>query len=296
MERHVSLDGTAMGVMAVLCAAWGLQQVAVKVAIAGVSPLLQAGVRSAAAALLVWGWSAHRRIPLFRRDGTLIPGVVAALLFAAEFALIFMGLTYTSASRSVLFLYTAPFFVAVGAHLFLPGERLGRMQWLGLLCAFIGIAVAFADGLRLPTYRELIGDTMVLFAALFWAATTIVIRTSRLAVASPSKTLLYQLAGSAVVLPLASVMVGEAGVKAITPLVAASLLYQIVLVAFVSYLAWLWLVAHYPAAHLAAFSFLTPLFGMTAGALLLGEHVSAALAAAMLMVGAGIWLVNRPRR
>ena len=41
---------------------------------------------------------------------------------------------------------------------------------------------------------------------------------------------------------------------------------------------------------------LTPLFGVLAGALLLSEKVSSALAAALLLVALGIWLVNRPTK
>ena len=292
--RRTQLDAAAMLVMLVLCASWGLQQVAVKVANAGISPLLQAGLRSLGAAALVWAWSAHRGIRLFGNDGTLVPGLVAAALFAGEFAFIYAGLAFTTASRSVIFLYTAPFFIALGAHFFLPGERLRPLQWAGLLCAFAGIVAAFAEGLSSPSRRELAGDAMVLLAAVLWAATTLVIKGSRLAKVSPAKTLFYQLAGSAVALPLASLALGEPGIVNPTPLVLACLAYQTVLVAFVSYLAWFWLITRYPAGRLASFAFLTPLFGMLAGGLLLSERIGGALVLAMLLVGAGIWLVNRP--
>ena len=196
----------------------------------------------------------------------------------------------------MVFLYTAPFMIALGAHWFLPGERLRGLQWLGLACAFAGVVSAFAESLSMPTRSQLIGDGMLLLAAVLWAATTLVIKGSVLAKVSPAKTLFYQLAGSALVLPFVSLALGEPGVIALTPLVLASLAYQVVAVAFASYLAWFWLVANYPAGRLAAFSFLTPLFGVLAGALLLSEKVSSALAAALLLVALGIWLVNRPTK
>jgi drug/metabolite transporter (DMT)-like permease len=282
-----------MAVLLVLCATWGLTQVSIKVANLGISPLLQAGLRSAGAALLVWGWSRARGVPLFQRDGTLGHGTLVAVLFAAEFVLVYWGLTYTTASRCVLFLYLSPFVVAVGAHLFVPGERLSRLKAVGLGCAFVGLAIAFGDGLRLPTRRELIGDTMELAAAVVWGAITVVIKAGRLATLSPNKTLFYQLVGSALILLPLSAAVGEAGVTAATPLVMGALLYQIVVVAFASYLTWYWLLTRYPASHLAAFSFLTPLFGMAAGALLLSEPITLALAIAMAFVAVGIYLVNR---
>ena len=292
MTRHTRLDATAMVVMTILCACWGFQQVAVKVANGGVSPVFQAGLRSAVATVLMTGWAVWRGLPLFRRDGTMLPGLIAGLLFAGEFALMYGGLTLTTASRSVVFMYTSPFVVAVGVHFFVPGERLRRRQVAGLACAFVGILAAFGDGLRLPTPGQLAGDLMILGAAVLWGATTVVIKASRLARASPTKTLLYQLATSAVTLPLLSLAMGEPGFVKVTGLVAASLAYQILVVACVSYLTWFWLVASYPAGRLTAFSFLTPLFGMLAGGLLLADPITPALVAALVLVAAGIYLVN----
>lgn len=294
--RHERLDGLAMGLMLLLCAAWGVQQVAVKVAIPGVAPLLQAALRSLGAVLLLALWCAWRRIPLFGSDATLRPGLLAASLFAAEFAFIYWGLDYTLASRGVIFLYTAPFFVALGATWLLPGERLRLPQWAGLAAAFAGIAMLFADSLRLPSGRELIGDAMMLVAAVFWAATTLTVKASVLNRVSAEKTLFYQLAGSALLLAAASLGCGESWRLHLTPLIVASLAYQAVLVAGISFLVWFWLVKHYPATQLSAFSFMTPLFGVLAGSLLLGEPLSAALIGALLLVGSGIWLVNRPAR
>lgn len=293
LHRRAYLDTFAIVIMVVLCASWGLQQVAIKVANDGISPVLQAGIRSVAATALLWGWCLVRGVPLFRRDGSLLPGVAAGLLFAGEFCLIFWGLSYTSASRAVIFLYTAPFVIAAGVHLFVPGEKLGRVQMIGLACAFFGVVAAFGDGLRLADRRMLLGDAMLLGAAVLWGATTVLIKASRLATIPASKTLFYQLAASALVLPPLSWALGEPGIVAVTPVVAMSVIYQAVGVAFISYLAWFWLIAHYPASRLSSFAFLTPLFGMLAGWLLLDERVTWALALALLLVGVGIYLVNR---
>jgi drug/metabolite transporter (DMT)-like permease len=292
-HRHTHLDAAAIGLMVVLCAFWGVNQVAIKVANDGISPVLQAGLRSAGAASLVWAWCALRGIKLFERDGTLVPGLLAGALFAAEFTALYWGLVFTTASRAVIFLYTSPFVVAVGAHLFIPGERLRTIQVAGLLCAFAGIALAFGDAMTMPSGRELLGDGLALLAAALWGVTTVLVKASRLARISPSKTLLYQLAGSAAVLPFVSLALGEKGIVDPTPLVLGALAFQTVLVAFVTYLAWFWLITRYPASQLSAFSFLTPLFGLVAGGVLLGEPITGALVLAMLLVGAGIYLVNR---
>lgn len=293
-ERKTHLDALAMGLMLVLCALWGLNQVAAKVANAGISPVSQAGLRSIGAGLLLLGWCRLKGIPLFQRDGSLRAGLAAGLLFAGEFALIFWGLEYTPASRAVVFLYTALFVVALGLHWLVPAERLTRIQALGLLCAFAGIVLAFGDNLSLPDRRQVIGDVMMLVAAVMWGATTVVIRTTKLATVPAAKTLFYQLAVSALTLPPCSLLLGERGIIG-TPsaLVWASVAFQIVIVAFVSYLTWFWLISRYPATRLSAFAFLTPLFGMLFGAVLLGEHLTWGLGAAMALVAVGIQMVNR---
>ena len=280
--------------MVLLCAIWGFTQVTIKLANAGFSPLMQAGLRSAGSALLLWAWSAARGVPLFQRDGSLRHGTLIAVLFAAEFVLIYEGLALTTAARAVLFVYTAPFVVAIGAHAFVPGERLRPLMVVGLVCAFAGVVLAFADSLRVPSRSELIGDALVLGGAVCWGATTVAVKANRRVHITPNKTLFYQLAGSAVILLALSRAAGEPGVIAPSGVAVAALAFQIVIVAFASYLAWFWLLVHYPASDLSVFSFLTPLFGMTASALVLGERVGPALALAMGLVALGIYLVNRP--
>jgi drug/metabolite transporter (DMT)-like permease len=235
-----------------------------------------------------------RRETMLERDGTLWWGIAAGLLFSAEFILIYWGLDYTHASRAVIFLYMSPFVVALGAQLFIPGEHLRRIQVVGLCCAFVGIVVAFRESLSYPTYGMLMGDAMLAVAAVLWGATTVLIKASPLSGIKPGKTLLYQLAVSAVVLPLGSLVKNEPGIVLMTPLIAGSLVYQTVWVAFITYLAWFWLIRHYPPSRLASFTFLTPLFGVIAGGVLLNEPITGSLILALVLVGMGIFLVNRP--
>ncbi len=295
-ESRQELESSAAAVLVVLCAIWGLSQVAIKLAGEGISPAMQAGLRSIGSAILLVGWARWRRVPLLVRDGTLVPGIVAGLLFAAEFLLMYLGLTFTTASRAVIYVYMAPFVTAIGAHFFIDGDRLTRMKTAGLVIAFAGVLIAFADALRLPTRTELLGDLLCLGAAFAWGATTIVVKGSRLRGASAERTLFYQLAVSAVLLPAVALATGESGVHAATPMVIGALLYQIVIVAFASYAAWFWLVSRYPASRLAAFTFLTPIFGVAAGGLFLSEPLGPGLIAALVLMASGIYLVNRPTR
>ncbi|PXW24374.1 DMT family transporter [Paraburkholderia caballeronis] len=298
-------DSQAVILMIVLCAIWGLQQVAIKTTNTALPPVLQAGLRSLIATGLVYGWSRARGTPLFRDDGTLAAGLLAGVLFAAEFVFIFFGLTMTSASRMAVFLYTAPCFTALGLHWFTPGEKLRRTQWIGIAIAFAGMTIAFADGFSRTgasagdaqaLLMGVAGDALGVLGGIAWAATTVVVRTTTLAHASASKTLFYQLAVSAVVLLALAGATGEWQVRDITPIAMLALGYQAVVVAFVSYLAWFWLLTRYMASRLAVFSFLTPLFGVTFGVLLLGESFSGRFVGAAGLVLAGIALVNAPAR
>jgi drug/metabolite transporter (DMT)-like permease len=293
VSQRSAIDPAAGALLLVLCAIWGAGQVAIKVGNQGVSPLYHAAIRSAGSALLVWAWSAWRGIPLRPRDrATLLYGATIATLFAVEFVCIYWGFMYTTAARGVLFIYAAPFFVALGAHWLFPSERLHGAKLVGLIAAFVGLSLAFADGLRLPTHRELFGDVLQVCGASLWAATTLIIK-ARGQTVRPQQTLFYQVAGSGILLGILAAATHEAGITRLDAPIVAAVLYQIVVVAFASYLAWFWMLTRYPASHLHAFTFWTPLFGVLAGWLLLGEPVTGMLVLAMACVALGIYLVNR---
>ncbi len=287
------VDATAFSLMLLLTAIWGFQQVTIKVAAADVSLVMQAAIRSISATLLVFAWARTRGVALFGRDGTLWPGVLAGLLFGGEFIFIYAGLAHTAASRMVVFIYLAPPLTALGLHWFVPGERLSARQWAGILVSFAGLALAFAEGFSAAAGgATILGDLFGVIGAALWAATTVLIRATALARVTATKTLFYQLAVSALMLPLASALLGEPGVVRLTPLALAALAYQGVIVAFASYLTWFWLLRRYLAGRLAVFSFLAPLFGVAFGVLFLSEPLTPAFSAAALLVGAGIVLVN----
>lgn len=295
MSVRQPLDVNAYALMVLLTMLWGLQQVAIKLAAHGVSPVMQGAIRSIVACALLVAWARWRGIALWQRDGTLAPGLVAGALFAGEFFFIYFGLGHTAASRMVVFIYLAPVLTAIALAWQVPGERLSAMQWAGVLLAFAGLTTAFADGFFAPGRATLLGDACGVIAAALWAATTVLIRATKLAQAAATRTLFYQLAVSALLLPLASAALGEPGIVALDGVALASLGFQSVVVALASYLVWFWLLTRYLAAPLAVFSFLAPLFGVAFGVLILGERLTPSFAVAALMVGAGIAFVNLRR-
>lgn len=289
------LDARATLILLACCACWGVNQVAIKVANAGISPVMQAGLRSLFAGVLVYLWASARGIKLFERDGTLLAGLIAGALFSTEFLVLYQGLSLTTASRGVLFLYLSPFVVAFGAHYLVPGDRLSLAKILGLTAALAGLAIAMNEGFAAPGRPTLTGDLLSVLAAVLWGATTVFVRASRLRSIVAEKTLIYQLGISGALLPLASYVLGEPGITELSLPVLGAFAYTVVVVAFASYVAWFWLVRNYPPTRVAAFTFLSPVFGVIAGNLLLQEPFTPSLAAALTLIALGLYLVNRPQ-
>ena len=286
------LDGLAIGILIACCRFWGLQQILVKAVMAEVPPLMQASVRCIGACVLLVLWCRVRGIPLFKRDGSLWAGLLAGGLFAAEFACIYLGLLHTTASRLTVFLYTSPFWVAALVPLFVKSERLRPLQWLGLACAFVAVAFAMREGLGGGSTK---GDLLGLAAGALWGLTTVSIRATSLTTrVSPEKLLFYQIATTAVVVPWISLALGETwSLSGWSMLAWGSVLAQTVIGAFASYLAWMWMLGRYPATKISVFVFLTPLFALLFGTVLLHEAVTTTLLAALALVVVGIVLVNR---
>jgi drug/metabolite transporter (DMT)-like permease len=291
--KPVKVDIKAIVILIILCASWGLQQISIKIAVQSIAPALQGGIRSIGATIFLYLWMVARREKMVRNDGTFWWGMGVGLFFSIEFLLIYWGLEFTNASRSVIFLYTMPFFTALGAHWFLPGEYLGKTQFAGLCCAFLGIVTAFSESIGKPQSLMFIGDTMLLLAAVFWAAATVIVKASPLSRIRASSVLLYQLVVSAVLLPLGAILLDQTDITKTTPLILGCIAYQVIWVAFITYLAWFWLIRNYPASKLSAFLFLTPLFGVLEGIILLDEQITYRLLTALAMVCVGIYVVNR---
>lgn len=291
---HVTrpLDAAAAALVVLICLSWGFNQVSVKLAIHDIPPLMQGTIRSVGATILVAAWCRWRGMPLFSRDGTLVAGLLTGALFGLEFVLIYQGLAYTTATRAVLFIYLAPFFVVLGTRIVLPADRFGPAQWLGLALSFAGMMVAFGAPTPALDPRQMIGDLMMVAAAMAWAATTLMIKTSLNRISS-EKVMLYQLVVSIPMLAIGALLFGEHVRHMPSALAIGALAYQTIWVVSVTFVLWFALVVRYSANRLSAFSFLTPLFGVAAGHFVLGEPMTPAFAAAVALVALGLVLVNR---
>ena len=288
--RKDNLDALAVGILLVCCMFWGFQQVLVKATVAELPPVFVSAVRGLGATLLLWLWCQWRGVKLFERDGSLWAGLLVGCLFAAEFAFIYIGLQHTTASRLTVFLYTSPFWVAALLPLFIRTERLRPVQWLGMACAFAAVVFALREGFG---GGGAMGDLMGLAAGALWGLTTVAIRAYNLTRISAEKLLFYQLAISTVVLVGISHGMGEPWGGSWSGFAIGSVALQTVVGAFASYLAWMWMLGHYPATKISAFVFLTPLFALLFGMLWLGEAVTLTLVLSLALVAVGIVLVNK---
>ncbi|MDW5377512.1 DMT family transporter [Halomonas sp. HP20-15] len=288
------VDGHAGLWMVLFCLALGAQQVAIKVVAGDIAPLAQVALRSLAAALLVLAiarWHGMR-LADFRAD--LGPGLLVGLGFTGEFLFVACGLNYTLASHMSVFLYTAPVFAALGLHLWVPGEQLARRQWWGIAMAFAGMLIAMAPTTqRADAGAVMLGDALGLLAGLSWAGTTLVLRRSSLSEAPPVKTLCYQLIVAAgLLLPTASLL-GDLEAIAVTGPVVASMAFQTLVISFGALLLWFALLRRYLASQLGVFSFLSPVFGVLFGAMLLNEPLTLNFIMGGVAILLGIVLVTR---
>ncbi|NTU59460.1 MAG: DMT family transporter [Deltaproteobacteria bacterium] len=294
-EPHRHLPGRAVLLLLFLSLLWGANMVAIKVSVQGVAPAFAAALRSVVAAACVYLWMKVRGVPVFPAPGLARHGVAVGVLFGLEFGCIYLGLRYTLASRSAILLYTHPFIVALGAHLFLHGDRLHARKATGLVLAFCGIVLLFARRWGPVSASTLPGDLLILLGAVAWGSTTLYIKRYLAGRVAPVQALFYQLFYSAPVLFAWSLLTESRLLYGdLSTRVVVSLAYQCVVVAFASYLAWFELVERYSVSLLAAFTFFTPVFGVLLSALLLpGEALGPTVLASLALVCVGMVLVNR---
>jgi drug/metabolite transporter (DMT)-like permease len=280
--------------LGLLCFLWGAQSVSIKFSNQGMPPLMAAALRSLVAGILVWGYARLKGRDVAFPQGQARHALMIGFLFGVEFLFLYWSLVYTPVSRSLIFLYTHPFWVALGAHFLLKGDRLTPGKLIGLVLAFGGVAAVFQGrSPELPTLYW-VGDLMALSAAMFWAATTLYIKhiTEKVSL-DHYQTLFAQLIYSFPILALGSVAFEQPADLDLNSVVVASLIYQSVIVAFASYLVWFWLIQRYMVSRLAAFTFMAPLFGVILGGLILDEPLTLLVWIGLSCVAGGVYVVNR---
>lgn len=295
-DSPLPIDVRATVLMMVMCLIMALGQITLKYTATNMTPTLQIALRSGGAVILIYLLMYWRKQPVFTVVGAWKPGVIVGILFASEFFLVGEALRYTSATHMSIFLYTAPIFAALGLHFFIPAERLKPIQWLGIIVAFTGIGMSFlgrdSGQNTIESPNLILGDLLAIGAGFFWAVATLIVRTTRLKKATATETLFYQLVATFLILGLGAIMMTQTTVTFSWALVG-SLFFQTVILSCGALLLWFWLLRKYLASRLGALTFMTPLFGVTLGVLLLDETVDRSFFLGAVGVLVGLYLVNK---
>lgn len=295
MPRKTQIDTFGAMSLTGFALLMAFNQVIISVVNEGVQPVFAAGLRSLGGALLIFTWMRLRGVSMAIAPGTIPAGLVIGAIFAFEFVCLFSALDLTTVTRTSVIFYTMPMWLALAAHFLIPGERLTPMKSAGLLLAFGGVVIALTMRGDSAGETSLLGDLLALAGAMAWAAIALCARATKLREVRPEMQLLWQLTVSAPLLLLTALFFG--------PLLRdpglihwAGLGVQIVAVVSAGFLLWFWLLSIYPASTVAVFSFLTPVFGVTLGWSVLGETAGPGILIALVLVCAGLILVNRPVR
>ncbi len=294
-EKRDRIDAFGAVSLIAFSALLGFNQVVIKVVNDGLQPVFFAGLRSAGAVFCVGAWIWFRGIGLRPNPGVVPAALITGLIFALEFLFLFIALDLTTVSRTSVIFYSMPVWMAIGSHLFLKGEPLTAAKGLGLGIAFAGVAWAILNRGAGAGEASLAGDLMALAAAAAWAGIGLMAKGSALRHEPPERQLLWQVLVSAPILILAAPLFGPL-IRDLAPIHLWGLAFQIVILVSGGFMVWLWLLTLYPAASVAAFSFLAPIFGVAFGWLILGEPIGSALLGALVLVAMGLWLMNRPPR
>jgi drug/metabolite transporter (DMT)-like permease len=294
--RKDRLDNTGLVALIAVQLLLAFNQIIVKEVNTGIQPVFFAGLRSVLAVGFVFAWIAWRGLLPRLSLSDLKPGLAIGIIFAFEFLCLFMALDLTTVGRASVLFYSMPLWLAILAHYGLPGERLTSIKVAGLFLAFAGTSWAIlsrGDG-GVGGQASVMGDIFALGGALGWAGTAFLARKTRLRQAGPEAQLFWMVLISGPILLFMAPFFGPL-IRDIQPIHWFWLIFQASVVVAGGFISWLWLLSVYPTSTVASFSFMTPVFAICLGHFIFDEPFSVTLLLAALLIGAGIFLINRPK-
>ena len=282
--------GKIVALVLLLAFLWGGNSLAIKIGLQDFPPMALAFFRFVIGLVVIGGWSLYRRIPLRLRRGELPRLLLLTTIFILQIITLNTGTLYTSASRSTIFINVYPFFTALFAHLWIPGERLSVTKTLGIVVAFSGVFVVVAPKLG-QGEANVLGDLIVLVSGCFLGLRVVV---TKLLIQSihPYRLLAWLLTLSLPVYVVISLLLERGEPMQLTLSAAAALLYQGGVIAGFCFLAWTSILERYSASKLVVLFFATPLSGVLFSHLILGDELTLSLLGGAALVAAGIYLVN----
>ena len=271
----------------------GINHVVIKVVNSGLDPIFFAGVRSVIAFLFLLIFMKIWNKSIVLKKKYIFVSILAGLVFALEFLFLFLALDFTSVSRNSIIYYSMPVWLACLAHFFIPNERLNFLMGIGLIMAFVGVTLSILNGVNdfSLSAETFWGDVLAILAAFTWALLILIAKGTKFKEVNPEIQLVWMVMVSGPVLILFSLILSDP-IRDFQIIHLWGLLFQSVIVVAGGFLSWLWLLSIYPASGVASFSFLTPIFTIFFGWLILGESLTINFLFAAFLVIFGLILIN----
>ena len=294
MEKKNKIDAFGAGALISFSLLLGINHVVIKIVNVGLNPIFFAGIRSFIAFLFIIIWMKFtRKTIVFNKKNTNIC-LIAGLVFALEFLFLFLALDFTSVSRNSIIYYSMPLWLTILLFFTKNKEKLSFIKLLGLILAFSGVVISVSknDSGLIINSSSLFGDFLAFLAALFWALLIIIAKNSNFNKEMPEMQLLWMVMVSGPILICFSFFI-EDPIRDFQIIHIWGLLFQSIVVVAGGFLFWLWLLSKYPASGVASFSFLTPIFTIFFGWLILSEVMTPDFIFAAFLVITGLILINK---
>ena len=294
MQKKTKID--AFGAIALISFSLllGINHVVIKIVNLGLNPIFFAGIRSFIAFIFIIIWMKLFDKPIVFNSKYIKISFIAGFIFALEFLFLFLALDFTTVSRNSIIYYSMPLWLTMLLLFTKNNEKISFLKFLGLILAFIGVVLSvtnFKINLILNS-PNLIGDILAFLAALFWALLIIIAKNSSFSKVSPEMQLLWMVMVSGPILTIFSLFI-EDPIRNFQLIHIWGIIFQSIIVVAGGFLFWLWLLSKYPASGVASFSFLTPIFTIFFGWLILGEVMTFDFIIAAFLVISGLILINR---
>jgi drug/metabolite transporter (DMT)-like permease len=288
MESHLLRRREAIALLAVIAVAWGTSWPVTKAILQDLPPMWTTVLRSAIGAATLFATSALRRNVVLPQRGDISVVLNIAVLHMVAFSgLVSIGLQFVPAGRSVVLGYTTPLWVTVGARVFL-GETLTPSRTMGLIVGISGLLLLFDPStFDWSNYNAVIGNALVLVAALCWAASILHVRAHKW-VSTPFELVPWQaLLATCTLVLLAFIFEGLPHIEWNARLVVL-LLYGGSIGIALPYWAMQTVNRSLPAITTALGLLAVPVVGVACSSVALGEPLNFELIAAMVLIISGI--------
>jgi drug/metabolite transporter (DMT)-like permease len=286
------LSGRALLAYLVVCVVWGSTYLAIRIGVADLPPFLFAGLRFAAAGLvlLVGALAFGDRLPASIADWR-THAIVGVFLFAGGNAFVVWAEQFTESGVASIFVVTVALWIAFFDAV-TPGGKavLGWRVVVGLAAGFVGTMLLVGTSPRELLAADLRGPVALTLASASWAAGSVYYK-RRPSATSPYVAAAIQMLAGGTVVTLAGLALGEASVWHLTPTGLGAMAYLATFGSIIGFTAYVYALRHAPATIVGTYAYVNPVIAVLLGWLILHERVTERTFVAMaLILGAVVWI------